>query len=290
MSDQSTTWSIGSIELQRVPYFDIALPADSIDLEQVVGSVDWAEPWLTDGQPTVGQAFWIIRSGGGTIVVDPCGASVPFLRSGSDALTHQKAAFDLLRAAGCEPEAVDHVVFTHLDGIGMAVLADGAPAGNESWTPAFANADLLVSETEYAYIVGQPDELGGAAAFAQLDALGVVRPVETPHAILPGVTLRLTGAHSPGHCCVDIESDDVRAVIIGHLAISPLNAAAGVSSNHLDSEAAWHELSRILDEASSDGTLIAGSLWPAPGAARVSGTHPYVLLPAAPPAMPISSA
>ena len=290
MSDQNTTWSIGSIRLQRVPYFDVALSAESIDLETVVDSVDWAEPWLTDGQPTVGQAFWIVRSDDETVVVDPCGASDPFLRSGSDAVTHQRAAFDLLRAAGCESEAVDHVVFTHLDGIGMAVLADGAPAGDESWTPAFANADLLVSETEYEHIAGRPEEIGGAAAFAQLDALGVVRPVETPHEIISGVTLRLTGAHSPGHCCIDIESDGDRAVIVGHLAISPLHAAVGVSSNHLDSEAAWRELAQILDDAARDDALVAGSLWPTPGAAHVVGTDPYVLVPAAPSATPVSSA
>jgi glyoxylase-like metal-dependent hydrolase (beta-lactamase superfamily II) len=211
-------------------------------------------------------------------------------RSGSDALTHQKAALDLFRAAGCEPEAVDHVVFTHLDGIGMGAITDGAPAGEESWRPAFANADLIVSETEYEYLVGRTDEVSGAAAFAQLDDQGIVRAVETPHEILPGVTLRLTGAHSPGHCCVELESGTARAVIIGHLAISPLHAAVGVSSNHLDGEAAWHALASILDGAALDGALVAGSLWPTPGAARISGTDPYVLVPAAPSATPVSSA
>ena len=292
MSDGSTntTWSIGSTQLQRIPYFDIALPAESIDLETVVDSLDWAEPWLTDGQPTVGQTFWIVRSAGKMIVVDPCGASDPFLRAAPDAVDHQTAAFDLLRAAGCDPDAVDHVVLTHLDGIGMAALTDGASDGEESWTPAFANANLIVSESEYAHIVGQTSTDIAATAFAQLDAQGVVRPVETPHEIMPDVTLRLTGAHGPGHCCVEIESGADRAVILGHLAISPLHAAVGVSSNHDRPEAAWQELSRILDEAALDGALIAGSLWPAPGAARVSTTDPYVLTPAPTWATPVSSA
>ncbi len=113
MSDSGNhTWSIGSVELHRVPYFDIGLPADGIDLGGVADSVDWSEPWLTDGEPTVGQAFWIIKSGGETLVVDPCGASDVFLRSGPDAVGHQKAAFDLFRAAGHDSDTVDHVVFT----------------------------------------------------------------------------------------------------------------------------------------------------------------------------------
>ena len=289
MSDSgSHTWSIGSVELHRVPYFDIGLPADGIDLDGVAGSVEWSDPWLTDGEPTVGQAFWVIESGGGTAVVDPCGASDVFLRSGPGAVGHQKAAFDLFRAAGHDPDTVDHVVFTHLDGIGMAALADGADAGDEAWTPAFPNADLIVSAQEYAHLAGETD-VGGLAAFNRLDELGIVRPVETPHQLLPDVMLCLTGAHSPGHCRIEIESGGDRAVLIGHLAISPLHAAVGVSANHNDPRLAWQEFSVVLDDAARDDALVAGSLWPAPGAARVSGTDPYVLTPAPPSPAPITS-
>jgi glyoxylase-like metal-dependent hydrolase (beta-lactamase superfamily II) len=279
-SETSTTWTIGSIQLLRVPYFDIALSPESIDLEGVADSVDWAEPWLTDQQPTVGQAFWIIRSDSQTIVVDPCGASDGFLRSGPTAVDHQTAAFDLLRATGVEPESVDQLVLTHLDGIGMAALADGAPEGEETWTPAFPHADVIVSESEYDYIASRPVDLMGADGFAALDDAGVVRPVAVPHEIAPGVTLRPTGKHSPGHCCVHIESGTRRAVMIGHLAISPLHAARGVSANHHDSEGAWNELRTVLDDAAHDGALVAGSLWPAPGAARVTATEPFELVPA----------
>jgi glyoxylase-like metal-dependent hydrolase (beta-lactamase superfamily II) len=280
-NDATNSWTIGRIELQRVPYFDTALAADSIDLEGVADSIDWAEPWLIDGQPGVGQAFWVIRSAGQTIVVDPCGASDEFLRSGPDAVTHQNAAFDLLRAAGCDPKLVDHVVLTHLDGIGMLALADGAAAGEEAWTPAFAKADVIVSTSEYDFILDEPADLMGARAFAALDAAGVVRAVETPQEIAPGITLRHTGAHSLGHCCIDIESDQQRAVMIGHLAISPLHAAAGVTLNHRDSQAAWSVLTDELSNAAATGALVAGSLWPDPGVAAVAGTAPFVLTPVA---------
>lgn len=279
-TDSNTTWTIGSIRLQRIPYFDVALPAESIDLGDVAESIDWAGPWLTDGQPTVGQAFWVIRADSRTIVVDPCGASDPFLRSGQGAVDHQTAAFDLLRAAEVEPESVDQVVLTHLDGIGMVALADGSPAGEETWTPAFPRADVVISQPEYDYISSGPVDLGGADAFTALDAAGVVRPVTAPYEIAPGVTLRPTGKHSPGHCCVHIESGISRAVMIGHLAISPLHAAAGISANHQDPEGAWTELRRVLDGAADDNALVTGSLWPLPGGARVTATDPYRLVPA----------
>jgi hypothetical protein len=280
-TDNNCTWSIGAIDLHRVPYFDVALPPDGIDLVDVEASVDWAEPWLTGGQPTVGQAFWIIESEAGTIVVDPCGASDVFLRSGPEAVSHQVAAFDMFRAAGHDPDAIDHVVLTHLDGIGMAALADGADAGDESWTPAFSNADVILSDAEYDYIAGRND-VTGVDAFLQLDALGIVRPVATPYAVLPGVTLHLTGAHSPGHCRVEVASGNDRAVLVGHLAISPLHAAVGVSTNHEDPDGAWREFSRVLDDAARQDVLVAGSLWPAPGAVRVVDTDPYVVAPAPP--------
>lgn len=275
-----TSWTIGSIRLERVPYFDVPLPAESIGLDGVADTTDWAGPWLSDGQPTVGQAFWIIRVDDRTIVVDPCGASDQFLRSGPDAVAHQVAAFDLLRAAGCDPEEVDEVVLTHLDGIGMAALADGAPEAEETWTPAFPGASIVISDTEHDYVIAGSDELSGARAFAQLDALGVVRPVATPHEPAPGVSLRLTGAHSPGHCRIDIASEGERAVLVGHLAISPLHAAAGISPNHRRPAEAWTAFREVLDLAVRDGSLVSGSLWPAPGVARVTAPDPYVLTPA----------
>jgi glyoxylase-like metal-dependent hydrolase (beta-lactamase superfamily II) len=278
--DQTSTWMIGSVQLQRVPYFDIPFDAASIDLDGVPASLDWAEPWSNNGQPVVGQAFWIVRSDRETIVVDPCGASDPFLRTGPEAVDHQNTAFDLLRAASCGPADVDQVVLTHLDGIGMAALADGAPAGAETWAPAFPRAEVVISQNEYDFATTRPADLMGAEAFAQLDARGVVRPVSTPHEVTDGVTLRQTGAHSPGHCCIDIESEGERAVLLGHLAISPLHAAVGVSTNHVDRAGAWTALATDLNQACEDGALVAGSLWPYPGAAQVTETDPFVLVPA----------
>lgn len=280
-ADHHHRWDLGGAVLERVRYFDTPLPAETIDLAGAVDAIDWSAPWAADGQPAVGQAFWVITVDGRSIVVDPCGASDEFLRSGPDAVGHQDAAFAAFRAAGHGPDTVEQVVLTHLDGIGMVALADGAAAGQEAWTPAFPNATVVVSQDEYEHIAASPEQCPGAEAFAQLDALGVVRPVPAPTEVLPGVTLETTGGHGPGHCVVRVSGSDRNAVLLGHLAVSPLHAGQGASGPHLDVEEAWRQLARILDDAAGTDTLLAGALWPSPGSATVATTDDgYVLLPA----------
>lgn len=280
-ADHHHRWDLGGARLERIRYFDTPLPADSIDLAGAVEAIDWSEPWAADGQPAVGQAFWIVTVGDRSIVVDPCGASDDFLRSGPDAVDHQNAAFAAFRAAGHDPAAIEQVVLTHLDGIGMIALADGADAGNETWTPAFPNATVVVSADEYRHIAANPDQCPGAAAFDQLDALGLVRPVAVPTDVLPGVTLEQTGGHGPGHCVIRVRGAARDAILIGHLAVSPLHAARGVSGPHIDAEDGWRQYAQILDDAAGSATLVAGALWPTPGAATVTSSDAgHVLTPA----------
>lgn len=85
----SQHWDIGSIRLTRVSYFDTPLPPEAVALVGLALDEDWMQPWVSDGMPAVGQAFWVVESAGTTIVVDPCGASDEFLRAGADAVTHQ---------------------------------------------------------------------------------------------------------------------------------------------------------------------------------------------------------
>ena len=280
-TDDHNRWDLGGVMLERIRYFDTPLPPETIDLVGAVDEIAWSDPWSADGQPAVGQAFWLVTSGDRSIVVDPCGASDDFLRTGPDAVTHQDAAFAAFRAAGHDPAQVDHVVLTHLDGIGMIALADGAAAGEETWTPAFPNATVVVSRAELDHIHANPDQCPGAAAFGQLEAAGVVSAVDVPTEVLPGVTLEWTGGHGPGHCVVRASGTDRDAVLVGHLAVSPLHAGRPASGPHCDIAGAWDRFAEILDRAAGTDTLLAGALWPSPGSATVSKTgEDYVLTPA----------
>lgn len=268
-------WSVGAVELLRVPYFDIGVPAAAIGFagDELVGHPLAAPEWIDgEGLPTVGQAFWVIRSAGATIVVDPCGASDQFLRTGPEAVGHQDAALDRLRAAGVDPDEVSILALTHLDGIGMAALVT-----DDGWAPAFPNARIVVTERERSDIAERAEEISGSEAFEALAQQGVVDPVDAPHRLADGVTLEPTGGHSPGHAVVVIRSEGVEAVLLGHLAISPLHLVGSGAGLHHDAEQARATIRRWVARSRDDGTILTGSLWPAPGAVRVTGTDPLCL-------------
>ena len=129
-------FSVGSVRLTRVPYFDVTLPPEAVALDEAeIRALPWAVgTWCAS--PTevrVGQVFWVIESAGRTIVVDPCCASDGFLRTGPEARDHQDAAFAAFRAAGFDPDSVDVVVMSHLDGIGMNALVDAGGAWRPAW-------------------------------------------------------------------------------------------------------------------------------------------------------------
>lgn len=265
-------FKVGSVSLTRVEYFDVALNPSVVNLTvEQVRAVPWACPtWAEqDGKVKVGQAVWVVESQGRTIVVDPCGASDQFLRTLPDAIKHQEAVMARMRAAGIEPDRVDVVVLSHLDGIGMAALIDR----DGTWAPAFAKARLVLSEIEAEFIESCTFEISGATVLAALRAQGVVDPVALPYAITDEVELVASPGHTPGHGALVVRSRGERAVFIGHLALNPVNVTAGASRGNLDPGQAWQTLNAILDEASRDGALVVGPLWPAPGAAVVTSKN-----------------
>ena len=270
---------VGDIALTRVEYFDIALGPEVANLaaDQVL-AIDGAVPvWATaDGQVNVGQALWVIESDGTTVVVDPCGASDAFLRSGPEALVHQDAMLAAMGAAGFPADEVDLVVLSHLDGIGIAAVVDD----DGHWSPAFPKARILMNEREVAYLAGTTDPVGGIEAFAELVAQGAVDPVADEHVVARGVRMEHGGGHSVGHSVVRVESGGDQAVLIGHLAISPLNLAGAVSPNaHLDAEVADSIVDDLLAEAVATGGLVIGPLWPRPGAGHLREDAPRRVVP-----------
>ncbi len=271
--------TIGGVRLSRVPYFDVGLPPEAVGLSAAtVASVPWAEPWCDGAQLRVGQAFWVIESGGRTIVVDPCGASDAFLRTGPDAVTHQDAAFAAFGAAGFDPSAVDTVVMSHLDGIGMLALVDR----NGGWQPAFPNAPILMSDREWTRVLRGPTCPAPTRCTRSTRSARSTR-VALPYEVTPEVRLVRSGGHTDGHLTVVVESDGARALFLGHLAVTPVSAGTGAPVElHDDPLLGDAALRRWLTDAATDDALVIGPLWPDPGAARVRDTDPVVLEPVAP--------
>ncbi len=263
----ATCFSVGSSTLTRVPYAEVLVDPPTVSLTAAqVAKISWAAPvWTLDTQVRVAAAVWVIESAGRRIVVDPAQAADGILREGPDAEVHQQAVSELLSAAGFPRESIDVVIASHLDGIGMI-----AWVSNGGWSPFFPNAQVLISSREYAAITESSDDKApGSAALVVLHGQGAVTEVNDVHVVTNEVTIRWTGGHSPGHQIVEVSSRGEHVVMLGHLALSPLHFAIDECTGHVDNVTAATKLRELRD---SRRTMI-GPLWPAPGAARWTGTE-----------------
>src|SRR5262249_11357461 len=86
-------------------------------------------------------------------------------------------------------------------------------------------------------------------------------------AITSAVAVELTGGHSPGHAVVRIRSDGEQAIMLGHLALTPLNLAVPKVTDHVEGAIAVERLRALLEE----DAIFIGPLWPAPAAGRWNG-------------------
>jgi len=261
---------VGKTELTRVQYFDVPLDPSVVNLTHAqVEAVEWAVPnWANaDGQVLVGQAVWVIESAGRVIVVDPCLAADPFIRTGPEAFGHQESVFTALADAGFPRERVDVVVLSHLDGIGMAAAA--TPEGG--WEPAFPNARIVMTSAELDALAGG-QLAGGLDALNALIAQHAVDGVDDGYLVTDEVWLELDGAHARGHAVVRLQSDGERATFLGHLALSPLHLAIrDTGALHVDVPRALEVLDGLMADSEAHGDLLVGPLWPFPGAVHTTG-------------------
>ena len=209
-------------------------------------------------------------------MVDPCCASDAFLRTGAEARTHQDAAFAAFRAAGFDPDAVDVVVMSHLDGIGMNALVDD----DGRWHPAFAHAPIVLSDVEWDKTRRprrrSPTPLRSWTCTRRAPSRRCRSPTGSPPRSRwspPAGTVPATRRWSSARAAT-------RALFLGHLAVSPMQAAIERPVVlHDDPELGGRALAHWLADAATDDALVIGPLWPAPGAAHVQ-LDPVVLVPA----------
>jgi glyoxylase-like metal-dependent hydrolase (beta-lactamase superfamily II) len=262
----TSTVQIGSVLLTRVSYAEVEVEPAVLSLTAAeISAAPWAEPtWASGEQARASASAWIIESGGARIVVDPALAADDILRNDNDAAAHQEAFAALLAEAGFPRESFTHAIATHLDGIGMFAWRndDGA------WTRFFPNAPILMSQRELEGIEHGYFVPSGKDVLAELQAQGVVQAVTVDHErVTDEVSIDFTGAHSEGHQVVRVSSDGEEAVMIGHLALSPLQFVQANDQNHFDPEGVMAIRRKLLAE---DAVLI-GPLWPSPGAGRWDG-------------------
>ena len=257
-----TTVRVGDVTLTRVSYAEVEVEPAQVGL--TADDVRDARPeWATGEQPRASASAWIIEDGDARIVVDPAGAVDAILRNDNDAAAHQEAFAALLAAAGYPRDAITHAVATHLDGVGMLAWRED----DGSWVPFFPNAPILMTQTELEGVDQLPFQPPGRKVLAELQAGGAVRGVADDEEITSAVSLELTAGHSPGHAVVRIRSGGEQAIMLGHLALTPLHLGRVDPDGHIDLAPAMAARRALLAE---DAILI-GPLWPAPAAGRWNG-------------------
>lgn len=193
-----------------LPPATIATNADQADLAS----------WLDDMRIPPDEFTWplnviVVRSGGRTVLIDT-GVGAEFAdspRAGHLAMR--------LGAAGVDPASVTDVVITHMhvDHIG-GLLADGMRGRLRPDVPihiAAAELEFWASPdfSRNAFSQGIPDLLRSAAARFAEEYRSRLRLFDEEREVAPGVIVRRTGGHTPGHSVVRLESGGERMTFLG---------------------------------------------------------------------------
>jgi len=260
----TTNLSIGDLRLTRVLYVDTAIDPSATGLSpEEVRSVAWGDPtWAEGDKVRVAACAWVIEGRGRTIVVDPMGNADEILHDPASAAAHQAAIAGAFRAAGIDPDAVDTVLLSHIESVGM--MAVRTADSNADWRPFFANSRILMSE---AARVSFPEPGTGdpvLSAFRCLFERGLVDAFADGDEIVAGLRAEWTGAHNPGHTAFHVGTPTA-LTFVGHLAVTPLHLATGPCKlQHPEPDRAW----KVLQSYAADRRVLVGPLWPSPGAGR----------------------
>jgi glyoxylase-like metal-dependent hydrolase (beta-lactamase superfamily II) len=247
-------WRAGSVTVTRIPDpgFELVLPQDAATTD-LLRSTSWLHGWsLTDGfELRIGSSAVLVRSPDSTVLVDPWLAF--------DDPARDPGRLDALAAAGCEPDAVDAVVYSHVDGIGTVFHADGSPA--------FPNARHLVPAGELA--AARDGHRPGADALIAFADAGHVEPVDGRTALDPAIVIEPLPGHTAAHAGV-VVGDPPGAIVVGHLFLHPAQIANRDSvAGDEQPDVLRRTRDDVLARCCDDDLLLVAPLFAEPGAGRV---------------------
>jgi glyoxylase-like metal-dependent hydrolase (beta-lactamase superfamily II) len=164
-----------------------------------------------------------------------------------------------LRRLGVRPEEVDVVVTTHLHWDHAGGLTRRAADGTVQLT--FPRARHVVQRAEWDFAL-HPDPRS-RAGYVEDDLLpvaeaGLLEVVDGEAEILPGLVVRRTGGHTPGHQLVLVRaSEDLACVVAGDLlGLRQHLRVPWVPSADLDVLRSIEEKTRLLEEATRHRWLL----------------------------------
>ncbi|MGA9034258.1 MAG: MBL fold metallo-hydrolase [Pseudolabrys sp.] len=209
---------VGAIDVLVISDGVLPIPAQTIahNIEPAVRAAWLEHEFLSPEMLEWPLNVVVVRSGGRTILIDAGIGMDPGLN-----LPQAGRLVRRLEAAGIDLASVTDVVLTHMhmDYIG-GLLIDGvkdrlrsdlrihvAAAELKFWeSPDFSRAVMPA---------GFPDALRRAAKRLVNDYGSQLRPFEEEHEVTPGVVVRRTGGHTPGHSVVRLASGGDRLTFAG---------------------------------------------------------------------------
>lgn len=211
---------------------------------------------------------YVVRGAGRTVLID--GGAGGYKQWGGRLKAN-------LALAGIEPPMIDTVLLTHAHPDHVGGLVNGAGQ------VAFPNAELVAHQQEVRF--WQDDgNLGRASERVRGNFLIArrvfdvyrdrLRTFNDGH-VLPGVSAMPLPGHTDGHTGYILESRDQGLLVWGDVVHFPhiqiQRPDVSIAFDHDASQAATTR-SRLLDQVSSDGLLIAGMHFGEPGFARITRT------------------
>jgi len=256
---------VGGVEVQGVSdgilktSLDLVIGMERAQAEHLVGGTD-------NGSLYIPVNNFLIRRDGNIIMIDAGAGN-----------TMQPTLGRLpgnLRAAGVDPEAVTHIVMTHLHPDHANGLVDDAGMLH------YPNAEIVVQETAASFWMAadganDSDKVKGNRARTQINLkpyLDRIRRVRGGEEYL-GFAPVLAPGHTPGHTCWLLAAPGGGGFMalgdVVHLSAIQISCPDTALAYDLDKDQAIKSRKRILDMAVSERLAIAGAHVNAPGFGHV---------------------
>lgn len=274
------SWTVGDVTVHRIDETPLPpatgpwlLPDATTD---VVNQEDWLRPDFADheGILHIDSHSFAFTIGGLRVLVD---TGIGNGKTRANPAWHDLRTdyLERLTAAGFAPDTLDLVILTHLhtDHVGW-----NTREVNGEWIPTFPTARYVTSRVEREFWAGydmdEPRKQMFRDSVIPVEEAGLLDTVDVPAEgaeIVPGLRLRSTPGHTPGHVAVQLTSEGETALITGDCIHHPVQFAHPSIGSCVDIDPEQSEASRrkLLGSLAGTGVLVLGTHFPPPTAGHV---------------------